>query len=185
MKKKIYLLIGLLLLALTGCGKKAQMVDFIPTPIPTEEASVDTGEDTSTDIEEETTDDTSTDTEEEVSDTPIVVGKTTTKYVKMKAYNDFLNVRSSPSMEGDIVGFLVHTEKIEVIKIEDDWACFVMNDEYRYVSADYLVDVRPDYIDPPTPTPSPIPTIAPTHKPTKPPTHTPAPTPDPTTPPEI
>lgn len=176
MKTKIYLLFSLVVLVLIGCSKKEQMPDFIPTPIPTDETNVDTGIDTPSVTEGVTPAET-----EETNDTPIVVGKTTTKYVKMKEYNDYLNVRSEPSMDGKVVGFLVHTEKIEVTKIENGWACFVLNNKYCYVSADYLVDVRPEYIAPPTPTPSPIPTNTPA--PTS--TPTPKPGPDLTAPPEI
>lgn len=171
MKNIKYLIICLAVLLFTGCGKKDQMVDFIPTPTPEEDSII---EDTIEGNIEETGEDTSEESDESAeggsNNKPIVVGKTTTMYVKMKEYGDTLNVRSEPSTKGKVVGSLVHTEKIEVIKIENGWACFVLNNQYAYVSADYLADKRPEYLDPPTPaptqtpTPSPIPSPEPTQE---------------------
>ncbi|MDF2537637.1 MAG: hypothetical protein K0S76_658 [Herbinix sp.] len=159
MKKNIYLIVCLTVLTIlfTGCGAKDQMVSFIPTPTPapTDEDGNEITDDTS---DEDASED--SDSAEEDSDEPIVVGNTTTMYVKLSQYGAVLNIRSEPSTNGKVVGSLVHTEKVEVVKIEDGWACFVKNNKYVYVKADYLVEKRPAYIDPPTftPTPSPLPT---------------------------
>jgi uncharacterized protein YgiM (DUF1202 family) len=76
-------------------------------------------------------------------------------YVKLDQYGGFLNVRATPSTDGEAVGFLVHAEQIDVIEITDGWASFVYNDKVCYVNADFLVKERPEYLDPPTPTPKP------------------------------
>lgn len=140
MKKITYLFIFVTVILLSGCSKKAQMVDFIPTAIPTQEGSKEDKASVS-----------------ETTPTPqvVYVGKTVTKYVKLGEYNDVLNIRSSPSTDADVVGFLVHTEKVDVIKITDGWASFVYNNAVCYVNADYLVDEKPALIAPPTPTSAP------------------------------
>jgi uncharacterized protein YgiM (DUF1202 family) len=171
MKKNIvYIIIIMTVFALSGCKSKDQATYFIPTPAVTEapsdqEASEDTAEETApTGAEEDTS-----------SDEPVYVGKTTPKYVKLGDYDAVLNIRSTPSKDGEIVGFLVHTEKIDVISIENGWASFVYKNKISYVSADFLVDKKPAYLDPPTPTPSPTPAPL-----------TPTPVPDPNAaPPEI
>ncbi|HHU75091.1 MAG TPA: SH3 domain-containing protein [Clostridiales bacterium] len=91
---------------------------------------------------------------------PIRSGKTITKYVKLDKYDGKLNVRTAPSLEGEIVGYLLHTEQVKVISIEDGWAKFIKNNQYVYVSADYLVDERPNYLNPPQKTPTPDPNIS-------------------------
>ncbi len=179
MKRYLYLLSIVLIMLLAGCSKKDQMVDFIPTPTVTPDDNEDPQDSTSEDSQGDT--DTPTPTEE-----PVVVGHTETKYVKMEKYDAVLNVRATPSTDGEIVGFLVHTEKVEVIEIKDGWASFVMNGKICFVSADFLVEERPAYLNPPSPTPSPTNTPLPT--PTKAPTSTKAPTPaatDSEVPPEI
>ncbi len=150
MKKVTYLIIFFAVLTLAGCGKKDQMVSFIPTPTPYSEDESDSSEDTNAADQSG-----EANSEDGTGDEPIVEGNTVTKYVKLNEYGAVLNVRDKPSKDGKVVGSLVHTEKISVIKIEDGWACFVMNKQYVYVNADYLVDERPDYLDPPTPTPKP------------------------------
>ncbi len=115
--------------------------------------------------------------------TPVHVGQTTTKYVKLGEYDAVLNVRETPSKDGKIVGFLVHTEKIDVIEITDGWASFVYNGAVSYTSADFLVDERPAYIEPPTSTPKPTNTPKPTSTPA--PTNSPTPEEDQELPPEI
>lgn len=88
-----------------------------------------------------------------MEDEPVYTGETTTKYVKLSSYGAILNVRSSPSTEeNNIVGFLVHTEPVEVISVEGEWAKIIYLDEIRYVSNNYLVDFVPPYISPPTQT---------------------------------
>lgn len=83
-------------------------------------------------------------------DEPVYAGETDTKYVKLSSYGAILNVRSAPTSDEDnVVGFLVHTEAIDVISIDGEWAEFLYHNEVRYVSADYLVDVVPPYISPP------------------------------------
>jgi len=179
MKKYIYLLIVITSLMFVGCKKQEQMVDFIPSTTSTDESGEVISED---ETAGENTEGNDNSTEEAVATpTPktIHVGETKTMYVKLDEYGAFLNVRSIPSKEGDIVGSLVHTEKIEVIDIVDGWASFLQDNEVRYVNADFLVDVRPDYIAPPSPTPTPknTPTVktTPTSKPS--PTSKPTPTP--------
>ena len=177
-----------------GCGKKDEMTNFIPTSIPEEEQSIDEDADTeatedASDSEEDndsatkednvsnTEEDNDSDTEDttvegdesaEVTQEPktIHVGETTTKYVKLSQYGGYVNVRKSPSKDGEIIGFLVHAEKIEVVEIVDGWACFVQNNEKRYVSDEFLVDERPAYLTPPTPTPKPKDTPTPKATPT-------------------
>lgn len=161
-KHKYLLFIGFMVLALAGCGKKSQITDFIPTPMITQTPADGSGE--VTDGSNAGTDQgTEGDATATPTDRPIVVGKTTAKYVKLGEYDAILNVRSEPSKEGTIVGFLVHTEKVDVMSIENGWAKFVVNGKACYVSADFLADERPAYITPPTPTPSvaPTPTLKP------------------------
>lgn len=154
MKKSIYLLIILTVFMLSGCSKKDQMTNFIPTQAP-EEGTV------SGEVADEVTDD-GTQSETEVTPTPgeLHIGATTTKYVKLNEYGGYLNIRSKASPEGEAVGFLVHAEEVQVVDIVDGWASFVYNDAICYVNADYLVDDRPDYLTPPPPTPTPIVTPA-------------------------
>lgn len=144
MKKNIYILVIVAVLLLSGCSKKDQMTNFIPTIVP--------GEDSSEEITPSVAEDGA-----EATQAPktIYVGETTTMYVKLDEYGDTLNIRSKPSTEGKAVGFLVHTDKVEVIEIKDGWASFVYKDAICYVNADYLVDEKPDYLDPPTPTNAP------------------------------
>ncbi|MBB2182239.1 SH3 domain-containing protein [Lachnospiraceae bacterium MD1] len=184
MKKMIYLCVITLILCLSGCGKKDQMTNFIPTPIPEKEINFDdnseevTKEDDVDISDGEATDDEKNDNtestpspsddneegkEEDTTETaeatptidPNNVGITTPMYVKLDKYGDVLNVRSAPSTKSEAVGFLVHTEKIRVIEIKDGWASFVMDGKIRYVKASYLVEERPDYLPVPTPTPVP------------------------------
>ncbi len=140
MKKNLLLLIILTVSLFAGCSKKDQMVSFIPTPTPSVDVTV-------------TPEPTLGDKKIAVTPTPkpIHIGKTKTMYVKLNEYNDTLNVRSAPSTDAEKVGFLVHTEKIEVMDIVDGWASFVYNNVICYVNADFLVDKQPDYLEPPTP----------------------------------
>ena len=158
MKKSLLLIIIITLLTMTGCGDKGEFASFIPTPIP---ESDDSSEDVATEDPSDSGDETSA--EGTPTPKPLHVGQTTTKYVKLDGYDAILNVRATPSKDGEVVGFLVHTEKIEVVEIVDGWASFAQGGEVRYVSADFLVDERPDYIKPPTPAPTKKPT--PTNKP--------------------
>lgn len=132
MKKIIGLLILIAAALLAGCGKKDQMVDFIPTAIPTQSSEDATASGMN------------------VTPTPQVayVGKTITKYVKLTEYNDVLNIRSAPSTDSEAVGFLVHTEAVNVIEIKDGWASIAYNNTICYVNADYLVDKKPELITP-------------------------------------
>ncbi len=141
--KKIISLFIITALLLTGCSKEEQMPDFIPTMAPEKEEAKEAAP-----PKEES------DPEVEPSPATIYVGETTTKYVKLSKYNDTLNVRSSPSTSGDKVGFLVHTEVVDVIEIKDGWASFLYKDAICYVNASYLVDEKPAYIEPPAPTAS-------------------------------
>ncbi len=149
MRKAIYLSLLMIVISLTGCGKEEEMTSFIPTQPPTKEADV-TAAAGDTDQQE--------DTQTSPTSKVVRVGQTTPKYVKMDKYGATLNVRSNPSTSGEVVGFLVHAEKIEVAEIADGWASFLYNGTLCYVNADYLVDVQPEYLEPPTPTPTPKPT---------------------------
>ncbi|HHV10043.1 MAG TPA: SH3 domain-containing protein [Clostridiales bacterium] len=153
MKKGIYLsLLLMIVILLTGCGKEEEMTSFIPTQPPTKEADV-----TATAAADAA--DTDQQEDPQTSPTPKVIriGQTTPKYVKMDKYGATLNVRSIPSTSGEVVGFLVHAEKIRVAEIVDGWASFLYNGTLCYVNADYLVDEQPEYLEPPTPTPTPVP----------------------------
>jgi hypothetical protein len=147
MKKKImYTLITLAVLIFAGCKGNDKETNFIPTlPPDFINEDIDIPDDTNEDIDEpvDGPDDTEDDTE--------FTGETTTKYVKLSSYGAILNVRSAPSSDTDnVVGFLVHTEPVEVVSIENEWAKFLHHGEIRYVSAEFLVDFVPPYISPPT-----------------------------------
>lgn len=166
MKRIIYLFIILAAAMLTGCEKKDQMTNFIPSQIPEQEDLVveedkDITEAAPTDAAVDTEDDAEDDADAEPTK-PVHIGQTTTKYVKLSSDGDKLNVRATPSTEKEPVGFLVHTEMIEVIEIVDGWASFLYKGEICYVKASYLVDERPAYIAPPTPTKAPTKTPTPT-----------------------
>ncbi len=171
MKKGLLLIIIITVLTMTGCGDKGQMTNFIPTPIPeSEDSSEATDEDATEGTTQEDTTDSDSETTNEDGETtptpkPLHVGQTTTMYVKLDKYDAILNVRGTPSKDGEVVGFLVHTEKIEVIEIVDGWASFAQGGEVHYVSADFLVKERPDYIEPPTPEKTPTNKPTPTSKP--------------------
>ncbi|HKL80353.1 MAG TPA: SH3 domain-containing protein [Mobilitalea sp.] len=158
MKKNIvYLMIIVAIFALPGCKKKDQETNFIPTPtVAPKPVEGDTSDEVSEDVVEDSGEPVGSDQDE-----PVYTGKTITKFAKLDDYDAILNIRSTPSKDGEIVGFLVHTEQIEVISIENGWASFVYKNEVRYVSEDFLTDKKPSYITPPTPTPSPEPTKAP------------------------
>ncbi len=156
-KNVIFFIIIVTMLVMSGCKAADEAAFFIPTPALSQGASdEDQDGDTSGESGEETGSEDVTD-----SDEPVYTGKTTTKYVKLTGYDAILNIRKTPSRDGEIVGFLVHTEQVDVISIEDGWASFVYQNEIRYVSADFLVDKKPAYITPPTPTPTPSPTAKP------------------------
>ena len=157
MKKSIYVLLILTVFLLTGCAKSDQMTSFIPTQSP-EEENADVAEDDG--ITQEGSNAEATPTPKKVH-----IGQTTPKYVKLDKYGAFLNIRSTPSTDGEQVGFLVHGEKIEVAEITDGWASFVYENAVCYVNADFLVDEQPEYLDPPSPTPSPA--VTPEKKPAK------------------
>ncbi|MGF7143296.1 uncharacterized protein YgiM (DUF1202 family) [Anaerotaenia torta] len=170
MKKSIlFIILTAAVMMAAGCSNKEdEMPDFIPTPIPKNGGEVTDSENTTAGEEpgsEETPEDSGTeeapgdDTQATPTPPTVHVGQTTVMYVKLKAYGAILNVRSAPSKDSDIVGFLVHTERIRVVDIADGWASFLYNDEVCYVSADYLVTERPEYLTPPTHTP--VPTVKP------------------------
>lgn len=147
MKKSMFMFIIGIMLILTGCSKKEQMASFIPTPAPSEETDVVLDDDEPVTEQEEPS----------VTPTPkpIVVGQTTTMYVKLDEFGGTLNVRQTPSTSGAKMGFLVHAEKVDVIEIKDGWASFVYNGTICYVNASYLVNEQPEYLEKPTPTPKP------------------------------
>ncbi len=155
-KNKIYFLIIIAVFVLSGCKAADDQTFFIPTPEVTDEQSGDSSSEAGKDTTgEEAADD------QKNTDEPVFVGKTETKYVKLDDYDAILNIRTTPSRDGEIVGFLVHTEQVEVISIENGWASFLYQGEIRYVSADFLVDKKPAYLTPPTVTPKPTPTKEP------------------------
>lgn len=143
MKKKIfYIIIGIAIMLFMGCKGNEKEDNFIPdiSPVITED-DIYIPDDPIDDFEEPT---------KIPEEEPEFVGEATTKYVKLLSYGAVLNVRSAPnSEESNIVGFLVHTEPVEVISIENDWAEFWYNGEVRYVSSEFLVDFVPPYISPP------------------------------------
>ena len=81
-----------------------------------------------------------------------------------EADKNTMNITLAASKDGEVIGFLVHAEEIEVIEIKDGWASFLANDKINYVSSDFVVAERPDYLTPPPPTPTTAAT--PTPKPT-------------------
>lgn len=158
MKNKIfYILIVITALLFAGCKRNDQETYFIPTPAPdsekenTAEAGNNTSEEEDGQIAapENSSDETGNESDSEAEKEPVYTGDTTTMYVKLNSFGAILNVRSSPSTsENNVVGFLVHTEPVEVISIENGWASFLYKGEICYVSADYLVDYVPPYISP-------------------------------------
>lgn len=182
MRKSLLFIILFAAMALTGCSdKKDQMPDFIPTPMPEadsgEEDAVGEDETTGEDIETGENSEEGTSGEEaseegasedtQITPTPktVPVGQTKTMYVKLDKYDAVLNVRSAPSKQGEVVGFLVHTERVRVIDIVDGWASIAQSGQVHYVSADFLVEERPAYIEPPKPSPAPSKKPTPTQKP--------------------
>jgi hypothetical protein len=155
MRKKMYFFIILTAFMLSGCSKKEQIVNFIPTQAPEGDAGAVTEDTSETEVPDENA----------ATPTPkgVVIGQTTPMYVKLDEYGGYLNVRSTPSTKGEVMGFLVHAEKTDVIEIVDGWASIVYEDKICYVNADYLVTERPAYLDPPTPTP--VPETTPTQAP--------------------
>ena len=151
MKKKIlFIMVTGVMLFFVACKGNNQETNFIPEqpPVFTDDDII-IPDDPVYDLEEPT------DTPDDVDEEPTYVGETTTKYVKLRSYGAILNVRSEPSTEGsNVVGFLVHTEPIEVISIDGDWAKIMFKDEINYVSSEFLVDTVPPYVSPPTQTSS-------------------------------
>jgi hypothetical protein len=147
-RKSLFIIIGLVVLLFVGCKGNDKETNFIPTLPPAyKEVEIDIPDDTVDEIDD------TTDIPDDLEDEPVYTGETTTKYVKLSSYGAILNVRSSPSTEeNNIVGFLVHTEPVEVISVEGEWAKIIYLDEIRYVSNNYLVDFVPPYISPPTQT---------------------------------
>lgn len=150
--KLLYIIITGAVLLFVACKGNDKETNFIPTEPPefTDDDYIDIPDDPLDDFEEPTN---TPDDKEGSEDEPVYVGETTTKYVKLRSYGAILNVRSAPSTEEDnVVGFLVHTEPIEVISIDGEWAKFLYQDEIRYVSSEFLVDTVPPYVSPPTQT---------------------------------
>jgi hypothetical protein len=128
LKKYKYIEIGLLVLVLQGCGSPSKMDNFIPTPTPAPTSTKS--------FEKLSSDETATD------------GKVQIKYVNLSKYGASLNVRSEPSSDAKIIGKLMHMQKVEVIDIQNGWACYKEGDKLRYVNADYLVDDPPKALTP-------------------------------------
>lgn len=164
MRKIVMLCTVFLVITLAGCSKKQQMVDFIPTATPSPQSGAASDKKADANQEKTDTKKSEVDTQseaEDTKDTPAEDVQTVTKYVKLNKYGDVLNIRATPSATGEKLGFLVHTEKIDVMEIMDGWASFNKDGKTCYVKADYLVDVMPEYLDAPaqtaTPTPIPLP----------------------------
>lgn len=154
MKKRLMhiFIIGVIFL-FVACKGNDQETNFIPTQPPEFSQDDELTGDADTTDDSEVDPDESNDAPDDTEDEPAYIGETTTKYVKLRSYGAILNVRSEPSTEGNnIIGFLVHTEPVEVISIEGDWAKILYLGEIRYVSADYLSDTVPPYVSPPTQT---------------------------------
>lgn len=66
-------------------------------------------------------------------------GTTTTKKMEVTATN--LNVRSTASTSGKILGKLPKGSKVDVYEIKNNWGRISYNGKTAYVSADYLKDV--------------------------------------------
>ena len=149
MKKSIYLIIIMTVIFLSGCGTKDTMVDFIPSPIPTEVGSDGSDQDA------------------EATKAPLpsqkaeYLGDTVTKY----ANGDNINVRPAPSTEGDPVGTLSFADKVEVISVENGWASIIYNGSICYIKAAFLVDNKPEPSNAPTKVPTKVPTKKPTPTP--------------------
>lgn len=147
MKKKMMLIIitGAVLL-FVACKGNDQETNFIQPPEEfTDVDDIVIPDDPLDDYEDPT------DIPDDEEDETEYIGEITTKYVKLRSYGAILNVRSEPNTDSDnIVGFLVHTEPVEVISIDGEWAKILYKDEVRYVSAEFLVDNVPPYVSPPT-----------------------------------
>lgn len=148
MKNIKYLTLGLIVLTLGGCSGNNKIEDFIPTPTVSPTPIIHEDEEPD-EIEE---------VETPVEELDIDTLETTPMYINLSKFGSTLNVRSAPDTNSDIVGHLVHREKIEVVEIRDGWAIFKDKDVLKYVSADFVVDEKPDYLEPPSATPTPIPT---------------------------
>ncbi|NLP35317.1 MAG: SH3 domain-containing protein [Clostridiales bacterium] len=164
MRKYGVFYLGLLVLVLGGCSNRNKMPEFIPTPTVSPTPIVDIEEEPEEVTEHE---------DIPIEELDLSKVETTPKYIRMSKFGSTLNVRSKPSTDSDIIGYLVHREKIDVIAIKDGWAAFIDDDIVKYVSADYLVDERPEYLEAPTVTPTPTPAPTPTAEPTKKPEATP------------
>ena len=130
--KRLFIILALtiVILLLPGCSKKEPVANFIPTPTPLPQQL----EDEEDLYEEEFL------PEDESNDR----AKTTKMYVDLSTSGGVLNVRSSPSTAGDVVGFLVHAEEVKVIDVEDGWASIVFQDKVRYISSNYIADEKID-----------------------------------------
>ena len=151
MKKKIlFIMVTGVMLLFVACKGNDKETNFIPTqpPVFTEDNDIVIPDEPVFDFEDPI------DTPSEVEEEPVYVGETTIKYVKLNSYGTILNVRSEPNTGENVVGFLVHTEPIEVISIDGDWAKIMFKDEINYVSSEFLVDTVPPYVSPPTQTSS-------------------------------
>ncbi|MBB6446862.1 LysM peptidoglycan-binding domain-containing protein [Bacillus benzoevorans] len=60
------------------------------------------------------------------------------KVEDMSVSADTLNIRSQPTVQGSVVGFLKKGQVVKVSFIENGWAAIMMEGRIRYVSADYL-----------------------------------------------
>lgn len=61
---------------------------------------------------------------------------------KYKVTASSLNIRSKPSTNGDIVGKFYKGDIISVKSIDNGWAKFKYNEQWRYVSATYIKEVK-------------------------------------------
>ena len=67
-------------------------------------------------------------------------------YIKLKQYGSLLNVRDNKSTDSYILGKLDHSEKVEVIQVENEWAKIHYMDGIGYVYNEYLTKEQPPQI---------------------------------------
>lgn len=53
-----------------------------------------------------------------------------------------VNIRTGPGLSYAVVGTLNYGDKIMVLAINNGWACFEVNGNYRYVKSDYLYEFK-------------------------------------------
>ena len=67
-------------------------------------------------------------------------------YINLNQYGSLLNVRDNKSTDSYILGKLDHSEKVEVIQVENEWAKIHYMDGIGYVYNEYLTKDQPPQI---------------------------------------